>query len=168
VREATGKCEGRKSYAERSPDLVQAAKRLHRRSPRGHRRSLREIASELAIMGYTQEWRAVLGLVRQVDGGGELRREDAARHCRGAERAWAAYSTRWTLAGDDSLECALARLIGRWNSNWCPTLVLRTIAGATYDFSRPHRPSASVYPSSRLMGHRRFGCHRAYHSGNRI
>jgi DNA invertase Pin-like site-specific DNA recombinase len=35
VREATGKCEGRKSYAERSPDLVQAAKRLHRRSPKG-------------------------------------------------------------------------------------------------------------------------------------
>jgi hypothetical protein len=32
---------------------VQAAKRLHRRSPKGHRRSLRQIGSELAAMGYT-------------------------------------------------------------------------------------------------------------------
>jgi DNA invertase Pin-like site-specific DNA recombinase len=52
VREAKGKCEGRKSYAERAPELVLAAKRLHRRSPKGHRRSLREIATELAAMGY--------------------------------------------------------------------------------------------------------------------
>jgi hypothetical protein len=41
IREASGKCEGRKSYAERDPELVLAAKRLHRRSPKGHRRSLR-------------------------------------------------------------------------------------------------------------------------------
>jgi DNA invertase Pin-like site-specific DNA recombinase len=53
VRAASGKCEGRKSYAERDPKLVLAAKRLHRRSPKGHRRSLREIASELATIGYT-------------------------------------------------------------------------------------------------------------------
>ena len=52
VREAKGKCEGRKSYAERAPELVLAAKRLHRRSPKGHRRSLREIANELATMGF--------------------------------------------------------------------------------------------------------------------
>jgi DNA invertase Pin-like site-specific DNA recombinase len=52
IREASGKCEGRKSYAERDPELVLTAKRLHRRSPKGHRRSLREIASELAGMGY--------------------------------------------------------------------------------------------------------------------
>jgi hypothetical protein len=32
---------------------VLAAKRLHRRSPKGHRRSLRDIARELATMGYT-------------------------------------------------------------------------------------------------------------------
>jgi hypothetical protein len=31
------------------------AKRLHRRSPKGHRKSLREIASELATMGYTNK-----------------------------------------------------------------------------------------------------------------
>jgi DNA invertase Pin-like site-specific DNA recombinase len=54
VREAKGKCEGRKSYADRQPELVVAAKRLHRRSSKGYRRSLREIASELATMGTTQ------------------------------------------------------------------------------------------------------------------
>jgi DNA invertase Pin-like site-specific DNA recombinase len=58
VREAKGKCEGRKSYAERDPELVLAAKRLHRRSPKGHRRSLREIASELAAMGYRNKYGA--------------------------------------------------------------------------------------------------------------
>jgi DNA invertase Pin-like site-specific DNA recombinase len=53
IRETHGKCEGRKSYAERAPELVAVAKRLHRRSPKGHRRSLRDIARELAAMGYT-------------------------------------------------------------------------------------------------------------------
>ena len=53
VREAQGKCEGRKSYAESNPELVLAAKRLYRRSLKGHRRSLRDIARELAAMGYT-------------------------------------------------------------------------------------------------------------------
>jgi DNA invertase Pin-like site-specific DNA recombinase len=52
VRETKGKCEGRKSYAERDPELVLAAKRLHRRSPKGRRRSLRDIAKELATMGF--------------------------------------------------------------------------------------------------------------------
>jgi hypothetical protein len=55
IREASGKCEGRKSYAERDPALVLAAKRLHRRSSKGHRRSLRGIARELTVMGYTNE-----------------------------------------------------------------------------------------------------------------
>jgi DNA invertase Pin-like site-specific DNA recombinase len=55
IRKASGKCEGRKSYAERDPALVLAAKRLHRRSPKGHRRSLREIARELMEMGYTNK-----------------------------------------------------------------------------------------------------------------
>ena len=65
IREATGKCEGRKSYAERDPELVLAAKRLHRRSPKGRRRSLRAIAHELqASDGLQQSWRAVLGIVR--------------------------------------------------------------------------------------------------------
>jgi DNA invertase Pin-like site-specific DNA recombinase len=53
IRKARGKCEGRKSFAERDPELVLAAKRLHRRSPKGHRRSLRDIARELLAMGYS-------------------------------------------------------------------------------------------------------------------
>jgi hypothetical protein len=40
-------------HAKRSPELVVAAKRLHRRSPKGHRRSLREIGRQLALMGFT-------------------------------------------------------------------------------------------------------------------
>jgi DNA invertase Pin-like site-specific DNA recombinase len=55
IRETQGKCEGRKSYAEREPELVLAAKRLHRRSPKGHRRSLREIARELQAMGHSNK-----------------------------------------------------------------------------------------------------------------
>jgi DNA invertase Pin-like site-specific DNA recombinase len=55
IRGTEGKCEGRKSYAERDPELVLAAKRLHRRSPKGHRRSLREIARELLAMGYSNK-----------------------------------------------------------------------------------------------------------------
>ncbi len=55
LREANGKCEGRKSFAERDPELVLAAKRLHRRSPKGRRRSLREIAKELHTMGYSNK-----------------------------------------------------------------------------------------------------------------
>jgi DNA invertase Pin-like site-specific DNA recombinase len=84
VREANGKCEGRKSYAESAPELVLAAKRLHRRSPKGHRRSLREIANELAAMRLQeQERRAVLGLVHQVDGGGSDARGAARTLCAG-------------------------------------------------------------------------------------
>src|SRR5262245_14658510 len=55
IREASGKCEGRKSYAERDPQLVAEAKRLHRRAPKGGRKSLREIARELALMGYVNK-----------------------------------------------------------------------------------------------------------------
>jgi DNA invertase Pin-like site-specific DNA recombinase len=53
IRAAGVKCEGRKSYAETAPELVRAAKRLYRRPPKGRRRSLRDIARELAAMGYT-------------------------------------------------------------------------------------------------------------------
>ncbi|MEY9121318.1 recombinase family protein [Bradyrhizobium yuanmingense] len=49
------KVEGRKRWSELKPDLVEAAKRLRRRSPKGHRRSLREIAEELAKLGYFNE-----------------------------------------------------------------------------------------------------------------
>src|SRR3954453_13279550 len=51
---ATGvKVEGRKSHPELRPEVVSEAKRLYRRSPKtGERRSLREIAAELASMGH--------------------------------------------------------------------------------------------------------------------
>jgi DNA invertase Pin-like site-specific DNA recombinase len=51
-RQSVGKCEGRKRFAEAVPDTVRLAKRLHRQSPKGHRRSLRAIAAELAEQGY--------------------------------------------------------------------------------------------------------------------
>ncbi|NZD64920.1 recombinase family protein [Rhizobium sp. WYCCWR 11290] len=50
---ATGvKVEGRKSHAERTPDLVALARRLHRKDRQGNRRSLRDIAAELAAQGH--------------------------------------------------------------------------------------------------------------------
>ena len=58
-RAAVGKCEGRKSWAEINPELVASAKRLRRRSPKGHQRSLRDVAAELAKLGFTNERGAV-------------------------------------------------------------------------------------------------------------
>jgi DNA invertase Pin-like site-specific DNA recombinase len=49
------KCEGRKSWAEINPELVREAKRLRRRSPKGHQRSLREVAAELAKLGFMNQ-----------------------------------------------------------------------------------------------------------------
>lgn len=54
-RAANGKCEGRKSYAEENPELVATAKRLRRRSPKGHQRSLRDVAAELEKLGFVNE-----------------------------------------------------------------------------------------------------------------
>jgi hypothetical protein len=51
----TGKCEGRKSHAERTPELVAMVKQLHRRPKGGSQRSLREISAELAAQGYLNE-----------------------------------------------------------------------------------------------------------------
>src|SRR5918995_2014032 len=51
-RASTGRCEGRKSHAELNPDLVREAKRLRRRSPKGHQRSLREISATLSGKGF--------------------------------------------------------------------------------------------------------------------
>jgi DNA invertase Pin-like site-specific DNA recombinase len=58
-RDVVGKVEGRKSWAERNPEMVETAKRLRRRSPKGYRRSLRDVAAELAKLGYTNERGAV-------------------------------------------------------------------------------------------------------------
>jgi DNA invertase Pin-like site-specific DNA recombinase len=47
-----GKCEGRKSHAKANPELVREAKGQRRRSPKGHRRSFREISAKLATLGF--------------------------------------------------------------------------------------------------------------------
>jgi DNA invertase Pin-like site-specific DNA recombinase len=49
----TGKCGGRKSYAERNPEMVALAKKLARYTVNGRRRSLREVAAELEAAGHT-------------------------------------------------------------------------------------------------------------------
>jgi DNA invertase Pin-like site-specific DNA recombinase len=54
-RREAGKCEGRKSHAERNPELVALAKRLHRQRPKGGRISLRAISAELAAQGFLNE-----------------------------------------------------------------------------------------------------------------
>jgi DNA invertase Pin-like site-specific DNA recombinase len=54
-KERAGKCEGRKNWAELKPAMVAEAKRLRRRSPKGHQRSLREVAAELSKLGYLNE-----------------------------------------------------------------------------------------------------------------
>jgi DNA invertase Pin-like site-specific DNA recombinase len=51
----TGKCEGRKSWAEINPELVRQAKRLRRRLPKGGQRSLRVVAAELGKLGFVNE-----------------------------------------------------------------------------------------------------------------
>ena len=48
----TGKCGGRKSYEERSPEMVALAKKLARYPINGRRRSLREVAAELEAKGH--------------------------------------------------------------------------------------------------------------------
>ena len=52
VRRERGKCEGRKSYAERAPELVALAKQLHRPDPERRPVSLRAIAAALAERGF--------------------------------------------------------------------------------------------------------------------
>src|SRR3954447_25193078 len=55
-RAAGTKVEGRKSHAELRPEVVILVKRLYRASPKtGKRRSLREIAAELAQIGHLNE-----------------------------------------------------------------------------------------------------------------
>jgi DNA invertase Pin-like site-specific DNA recombinase len=54
-RREAGKCEGRKSHAERNPELVALAKRPHRQKPKGGRMSLRAISAELASQGFLNE-----------------------------------------------------------------------------------------------------------------
>ena len=84
-RAAVGKCEGRKSWAEINPELVREAKRLRRRSPKGHQRSLRDVAAELAKLGFVNERGApVLGVLDRL-------------HARRTVR-FAGYANRWLAA----------------------------------------------------------------------
>lgn len=55
MREATGKCEGRKAHSELRPEMVALVRRLRRRKPKGGTMSLRRIAGELAAAGYVNE-----------------------------------------------------------------------------------------------------------------
>ncbi len=75
-REATGKCEGRKSHGELRPEVIDLVKRLRRRKPKGGQMSLRAIAAELAAQGHNNERGkafnpksvlAMLGAYRQRD-----------------------------------------------------------------------------------------------------
>lgn len=50
-----GKCEGRKNYAERNPEMVALAKKLARYPVKGEKRSLRDIAAELEKIGFVNE-----------------------------------------------------------------------------------------------------------------
>jgi DNA invertase Pin-like site-specific DNA recombinase len=53
---ATGvKVEGRKSHGELRPEVVAEARRLRRSRPKGGQRSLRDVAAELAQLGYLNE-----------------------------------------------------------------------------------------------------------------
>ncbi len=52
VRRERGKCEGRKSYAERAPELVALAKQLHKPDPGRRPVSLRAVAAALAERGF--------------------------------------------------------------------------------------------------------------------
>ncbi|MES0385262.1 MAG: hypothetical protein ABUJ98_11835, partial [Hyphomicrobium sp.] len=53
-----GKCEGRKSHAEKRRGTVALAKKLHRASPKtGKRMSLRKISAALAESGHLNERR---------------------------------------------------------------------------------------------------------------
>ncbi len=52
-REEEGKCEGRKSYVERDPEMVNLARELHRPDPERRPVSLRKVAADLTGRGFT-------------------------------------------------------------------------------------------------------------------
>jgi DNA invertase Pin-like site-specific DNA recombinase len=54
-RREAGKCEGRKSHAERNPEVVALVRQLRRRRQKGGQRSLRQISAELAQRGIMNE-----------------------------------------------------------------------------------------------------------------
>jgi DNA invertase Pin-like site-specific DNA recombinase len=64
------KVEGRKSHAELNPTMVALAKKLHRYPVNGRRRTLRQVAAELAAQGYTGtngKPYAAMGIKRMIE-----------------------------------------------------------------------------------------------------
>ena len=55
VRAAKGKCEVARASWIAIPNWCAKRRRLHRRSPKAHQRSLRQVASELVAMGYVNK-----------------------------------------------------------------------------------------------------------------
>lgn len=55
VKARTGKCEGRKSYADTVPETVALARKLYRYPVNGKRRSVPQVAAELAVQGHLSE-----------------------------------------------------------------------------------------------------------------
>jgi DNA invertase Pin-like site-specific DNA recombinase len=54
-REREGRCEGRKPLSATRPEVIELARRLRRRRPKGGQLSLRAVASELAARGFLNE-----------------------------------------------------------------------------------------------------------------
>src|SRR6185295_5101541 len=54
-RERDGRCEGRKPLSETRPEVVDLARKLRRRRPKGGQLSLRAVAGELAARGFLNE-----------------------------------------------------------------------------------------------------------------
>ena len=80
-------------------ELLLAAKRLHRRSQKGHRSSLRAIAAELAAMGYTNK-------------NGELDLQEQGRSVFGHRAAFSRLSVFCLSAQDGATVVATG---ARWN-----------------------------------------------------
>lgn len=78
-----GKCEGRKSHAEKYPGTVALAKKLHRASPKtGKRMSLRKISAALAEAGHLNEHGRPFhseSIKRMVEGPAAVRPSEGAR-----------------------------------------------------------------------------------------
>ena len=53
IKAETGKCGGRKKLSETQPDLLKTLLRLHRKPKKGYRKTYRQIADELNVMGFT-------------------------------------------------------------------------------------------------------------------
>jgi hypothetical protein len=113
-REPGRKVEGRKGYAEMSPDLVRLAKRLHRYPINGRRRSLREVAKSLAA-----HRRSLANHHRDPRLGSHVARQDR----EGTERACHPHAARVRMAAGSGQAGARAdrSMRSRLLRGWCET-----------------------------------------------